>query len=323
MHEHPVPNLEDLHLFNAFLVSLERAHVPLSLNSRNTDLASALSRMDRDAAVRHSKGESVASILADQQLCSHEYRDSLHAWVASGRDASAVEPLVQMGRWRSEVGQRLGDAALEVWIIWVLSTSVLLYMVHNLTPKLRGFYEVSDITPGPSFQLLESIYASWNLWAFAFAAIALLSLWFWRRSMAHSALRWIPKRAQIVRGFFQSATASAPAFESARMAGVPSGPEPTSRTAPGDASRAKLPRWSKAVHLVGWAKDQSCATANAGSAWSLISQLYAQTSRHRAVIGISWLPAILAALTSGCLVLAIGLSLFRPLVETLMKVVSP
>jgi hypothetical protein len=300
--------LEDILAFNALLASMSKAGVPVYLRGLTGDGARSLDRINVAVAQRIGSGDTLEAILESCQSLGSEYVETLHAWVASGRDANAIEPLVRMGQWENQVTTEFGFSLFDMWIVWVLASSSLLFMVWNLTPKLEGMYAASGLVPGPAFRALAFVHSTiWIGWIVC-GAITIGSLLLWRWMGSRVGLSCVPFRSKILQWLRQSAVAGwmrqsrgpeteiVPRVDSEDVSGVLSGP---------------MARWGLERFGLGRERGQSMA---------LVAEFYRDQSVGKSMLGLEWMPVTMGTLLGGAVVLGLGLSLFAPMVELLYAV---
>lgn len=296
--------LEDILAFNALLASMSKAGVPVYLRGLTGDGARSLDRINVAVAQRIGSGDTLEAILESCQSLGSEYVETLHAWVASGRDASAIESLVRMGQWENQVKTEFGFSLFDMWIVWVLASSSLLFMVWNLTPKLEGLYTVSGLVPGPAYRALAFVHSTIWFWCIVCAAITVGSLFLWRWVGSRVGLSCVPFRSKILQWLRQSAIAG----WVRKSRGEDS--EPGRRVDSVELS-SSLARWGQERFGTGRERGQSMA---------LVSEFYRTQSSRKSILGLEWMPVMVSTLLGGAVVLGLGLSLFAPMVELLYAV---
>lgn len=296
--------IEDVLAFNALLASMSQAGIPVYLSGLTGDGTRSLDRINATVAQRIGSGDTLESILQSCQSLGGEYTETLQAWVASGRDANAIEPLVRMGQWEDQVTTELGFSLFDMWIIWVLASSSLLFMVWNLTPKLEGLYEVSGLVPGPAYRALALVHSTIWIWWIVCVAITIGSLLLWRWVGARVGLSCVPFRSKILRWLRHSAVVGW--LQKSRGPDSERGSRVES-----DVLSSSLVRWGQERFGLGRERGQSMA---------LVAEFYRAQSARKSVLGLEWMPVTVCTLLGGALVLGLGLSLFAPMVELLFAV---
>jgi hypothetical protein len=307
--EAPEIQLKDVLSFNERLVALAKAGIPIALEPDPSDIEGSAQRISATFGIRAGHGESIESILATEPSLSPEYRDALRAWVLLDKSMVAAQPLVNTGRWRQSSETGFGYSLCSAWIVWMLASLALLMMIWNLTPKLRGFYDVAHLAPGPGLLWLEWVYAQWALWCLAVAVLAiglpLLGLWGMRRSW----FAWLPLRSKLFAQWRRS--------EEARVASLAvSGAH---AMLIGDSSQPPSP-------MLAWALQQSresTGSKDASEPFQLVANLYRSGNEQGIQRIQAWIPTAIGLAIGGLVVLALGLALFWPMFELIIALCEP
>jgi len=309
--------LADVLAFNERLLAISKAGVPVLLTGDPSDLPGVIERMNGRIALRVGRGGSMAEILTSEPELNAPYRQALTDWVVLGRSMVAAEPVVGVGRWRRLARDRFVSTFGGLWFLWVFASLGFVAMVANLTPKLRGFYDVAGLEPGAGFRVLEKVEANLLVIALMAIGISLISIFLWRWISAYSSLRWVPKSTSVATQACRAAAArDAFACLQNRNGITPD----TFRWMQGqllesgeDANRKE----TSLGEMMGWALRSSEDPKAIASSLLLVSDVQHSQLAWMEKRGIAWLPLLVYQLVGGFIVLASGLMLFWPLVELL------
>jgi hypothetical protein len=312
MLEAPAIRFEDVLVFNERLVGIAKAGVPVLFEHNPNDLEGSLQRINSQIAVRAGRGEAIEAILKTESDCSPEYRDALHAWVLLQGSMLAAEPLVAAGRWRQGTMSKFHASLCKLWIVWMMASISLLFMIWNLTPKLMGVYDVSHLTYRPGMHFLILIYSQLRWWVALTVVISVAIPFLVRWQSRRARLFWLPMRSKLFRMLRRSQAA-----ETASQVALDTGE---------DASVAISEE--KSSPLMEWAM-QSAETERAGASSSqadslqLVSEIYRAESKRTQKLSQGWVPGSIGMLVAALIVLGLGLALFAPMVELLIALCEP
>ena len=204
-------SLEDLQVFNAEILALVQAGVPIELGLRSIaeDSAGALQRLTSDVAERMERGASLAEAL---EACGDRiprlYRDLVQAGLQANRLPTALEAVADLLEQLIEVRGRIGIALLYPLMVLSLGYVVFLMFVWMVVGVLQ--LALQDIV-APSYGLTEMLLAlrnSWILWIWIPPLlISLAVIWWFRlgRSQMIDAtnplqgLNWLPGVSAVLR----------------------------------------------------------------------------------------------------------------------------
>ncbi|MCU0709360.1 MAG: hypothetical protein MUF23_13810 [Pirellula sp.] len=214
---------------------------------------------------------------------SEEYREALKNYVVLGGSIEAAQSLVQSGSWYDRNRTRFSISLLGTWIVWVLAGIAWIGLIAIITPQLKSLYEVTHAQPGPAFAWLEFFETHLWLWVTGLVAVTIFAPLLWRVGIQRSNLSWLPFRRRVLSKLHASGQKH---IESLRA----------EQQHADIATRQTLDAWASAL----------------------------ETEAHRAGAGVqAWVPAWIAAILGGLIVLAVGVVVFWPLLEYLIAICQP
>jgi len=310
--------IEDVLEFNEQLRSIESMRVPIGLGFEfgKESLSNQLMKISSSLTIQQVRGKSIELALAEDRSIPNQYRVSLISWARSGRSFHAVQPLVEIGRWRRDAVSQVNSTLLEPLILLVLVYCGFVCLMWSLIPNLESVYSQIHKPPGVSLSIMSSIRASAMWWGPVVPILIVGILAVWKRTVAHANLSWIPEsflETQAVRKANQ-ADSLACLIESGL--GSASATELTNGTAnaPSPTTLSPLARWASGI------EDRPSIQVDA---LRCVTRIYRDTLQYQLIRWSRWYSIAIGTLIGGSLVLALGVCLFAPIIELLYTLVLP
>lgn len=310
------PTLDDVLLFNDYLLKLSHAGVPIELDGTGAkeDLLERLSKINSCFAMGIARGNSVRQILESNQQLPPEYRSSLSTWLFCDQSPDAFKALSDCAISRRALQKLVGYSMLQPMLLFVLVYLGFLFMLWFLAPKINALAQQIHATPGWGLWFLNSATQTMWLWAVLVPLLITAGILIWRQQRSHWGYLWVPGRRVIADSIFKANRADSMAnliahdftVEQARNASVP----PVSKL-------------DRAQPLLQWAVGSDVASEERVNALKASAQTYRKLAQLRSSRLVAWFPIFFGAIFGGGLVLFYGLSLFAPMVELLISLTQP
>ena len=307
------PKLDDVLLFNDYLLKLADAGIPVSLdgNGVNEELLEKLSKINSMFAMSVARGSTVRQVVETAPGVPVAYRCALMQWLYCGRTPEALETLSEVGIGRSRRERIMQSALLNPLILLGIAfLGFLLWMVF-VGPNLKSLSVQIGAKPGVGLQFLELARQTAWLWGIGIPVLVCLALLAWFQMRSRMRFGWIPGRRNIDNSVMLAGHAAGLGNMMQHNFSVKQANE-----AIGPVAIHSV----KTNSMLDWALGTEMTDGERANALAATAKAYRVLARWRAMRVEYWFPAILGALFGGVIVLAYGLSLFEPLIELLTSI---
>ena len=324
------PKLDDVLAFNATLLKLAKAGVPIALDfsGKTEDLSGSLDKINSEIAIGMARGMTLRQVLESDAALPSQYRSSLLTWLYCDESPEALTALSDCAGGRREIQRVVNIAFLQPLILLGMVYLGFLFLVLQLEPKLRAIHFQIGSTPALGMQWLTLLKQSIWIWGTAVPPLVVLDLLIWTRYRT----RWSLFRFPVRKGVFEAiqranyAKGFANLLEhehSVEQTGMMLGDFPSDRASqngqPAETGTAPIGM----PPLLKWAFGNDVSPEDRATALHFSALAYRDLAQSRASQWRSWLPVLMGSLLGGLLVLAFGLSLFGPMIELLTSLTHP
>ncbi len=310
------PKLDDVLLFNDYLLKLSHAGVPIGLDGSGTtsNLLDELTKINSRFAMGVARGSSIREILESNEGLSIQYRSALSTWLYCDRSPDALTALSECAASRNDMQKLVGYAMLQPLILLLLVYFGMISMLVFLAPKMQAVSNQIRATPGLGLRFLSFAMQTMWLWTLAVPLLVVLGIMIWRQNRSRWSYFWFPGRRSIAEAIQQANYADGIANlmehdHSKSRARELMSLEPSSQT-----HMTPLMQWAFGSEV----RDEERANALYASAQAFRNLAQSRSNRFTA-----WLPIFFGAIFGGGLVLFYGLSLFAPMIELLLSLSQP
>ncbi len=310
------PKLDDVLLFNDYLLKLARVGIPVGLDMADDEnrLPEKLNSINSHFALAVARGSTVRQVLESSQELPSTYRDALAVWLYCDHSPDAFKPLSECANGNREMRRLMEYSVLQPLVLLTLVYAGFLFLVLSLGPKMDALSQQIHATPGWGLRFLA--FAMQGIWIWTIAVPLLIAITFlvWKRLGSRWKFLWIPGRKGIA-DFVQKAS-HAEGLANLLEHGV------------GDASTQSAvaiqeARGAKASPLLKWAFGGDIAKTERASALHASALAYRRVAESRSNRMHAILPILFGSLFGGAVVLFYGLSLFAPMIELLFSLTRP
>ncbi len=313
------PKLDDVLLFNDYLLKLVCAGVPIGLDGKGAteDLLDIISKINSSFAMGVAKGDSVRQILESSQELPCQYRSALSTWLFCDQSPDALKALNDCASGRRDMQKLLGFSMLQPLILSVLVYLGFLLTLLYLAPKINAISQQMHASPGLGLRFLT--FATQTMWLWSIAVPLLISLGFclWLRYRSEWSYLWLPGRQGIADliGKANYADSVANLIEHNFS-------EVQARTRIGSLEN-HVAKVRPMPPMLQWAFGSDVGNGERANALHASASAYRNLaqSRLRRLNGL--FPVLFSAVLGGALVLLYGLSLFGPMIELLHSLSHP
>ncbi len=309
------PKLDDVLLFNDYLLKLAQAGVPIGLDtSGDTEgLLEKLSKINSHFAIGIAGGSSVRQMLETSQELPSTYRTSLSTWLFCDQSPDAIKSLSDCASGRRDMQKLVGYSTLQPLILAVLVYMGFLFLLVTLWPKMHALSQQIRATPGWGLSFLAFAMQTIRLWAVAVPLLILITFLIWRRQRAHWSFSWLPGR----RGIAESIQ------KANYLDGLANLMEHNySDSQASNAIGSRDIEAAKDSPLMQWALGDGVESTERANALHASAGVYRRLAQSRSDRLRTLFPIFLGAFVGGGLVLFYGLSLFVPMIEILLSLTS-
>ncbi len=310
------PKLDDVLLFNDYLLKLALAGVPIGLDGTGApnDLLEKLTKINSRFAMGIARGGSVREILESNEDWPSQYRSALSTWLFCDRSPKALTALSECADGRNDMEKLVSFSLLQPLMLFVLVYLGLLSMLFFLAPKMVALSNQIHAAPGLGLRFLTiAMQTMWN-WGIAVPLLVLIGMMVWRYTRLRWTYLWFPGRRRI-----------ADAIQKANYA------ESMANLIEHDHSEsqarnlvAPLPsNFANTTPILNWALGSDVSEGERASALHATAQAYRNLAQSRTNRLFAWFPVFFSAIFGGALVLLYGLSLFAPMIELLLSLSRP
>ena len=324
------PKLDDVLAFNATLLKLANAGVPIALDvsGRTEDLSGSLDKINSGIAIGMARGMTLRQILESDPELPSQYRSSLLTWLYCAESPEALTALSDCAGGRREIERVVNIAFMQPLILLGMVYLGFLFLVLQLEPKLQAIHFQIGSAPALGMQWLTMLRKSIWIWGTAVPLLIGLDLVIWTRHRSRWSLRRFPgrkgvfeaiQRANYAEGFANLLEHDHSVEQSGMMLGAFPSDQATRKLQTTEASttHAGMPP------LLKWAFGNGVSPEDRASALHFSALAYRDLAQSRASQWRSWLPVLVGSLLGGVLVLGFGLSLFGPMIELLTSLTRP
>lgn len=324
------PKLDDILAFNAILLKLANAGVPIALDvsGSNDDLSGLLDKINSGIAIGMARGMTVRQVLESGTELPSQYRSSLLTWLYCDESPEALTALSDCAGGRREIERVVNIAFLQPLILMGMVYLGFLFLVLQLEPKLQAIHFQIGSAPALGMQWLTMLRQSIWFWGTAIPLLVVLKLVIWTRHRSDWSLHRFPGRKgvfdAIQRANYAESFAKLLEHEhSVEHAGMMLGDLPGNQTMRNVRANETSTTPTGMPPLLKWAFSNDVIPEDRGTALNFSALAYRDLAQSRASQWRSWIPALMGALLGGLLVLGFGLSLFGPMIELLISLTRP
>ena len=324
------PKLDDVLAFNATLLKLASAGVPIALDvsGRTEDLSGSLDKISSGIAIGMARGISLRQVLESDPELPSQYRSSLLTWLYCNESTDAFTALSDCAGGRRETERVVNIAFLQPLILLGMVYLGFLFLVLQLEPKLQAVRFQIGSAPAWGIQWLTMLRQSIWIWGTAIPLLIVLDLVIWSRHRTRWSLLRFPGR----RGVFQAIQRANYAESFANLLEHEHTVEQASMMLgdfPNDNATRNMQEAETSTTRIGmppllkWAFGNDVSPEERATALHCSALAYRDLAQSRASEWRSWLPVLMGAILGGVLVLGFGLSLFGPMIELLTSLGRP
>ncbi len=324
------PKLDDVLAFNAILLKLAKAGVPIALDVSGwtDDLPGSLDKINSGIAIGMARGMTLRQVLESDPELPSQYRSSLLTWLYCDEPPEALTALSDCAGGRREIERVVNIAFLQPLILLGMVYLGFLFLVLQLEPKLQAIHFQIGSAPALGMRWLTMLSQSIWIWGTAVPLLVVVDLVIWTRHRSRWSVRRFPgrkgvfeaiQRANYAEGFANLLKHEHSVEQTGIMLGGFPGDQATRivqtaeiRTAPNG-----MPP------LLKWAFGNDVSPEDRVTALHFSALAYRDLAQSRASQWRSWLPVLMGSLLGGVLVLGFGLSLFGPMIELLTSLTRP
>ena len=316
------PKLDDVLAFNATLLKLDLAGIPMGLgiDTESKPLGDRLSAINAKIAMDVARGSTVRQVLDSDHELPSLYRSSLKTWLYCGNSPDALKALSECGDSRRNIERLMSFAIVQPLILLVLAYFGFLYLLFGVVPKLQSISLQIGSSPGFGLQcLMQAKQVVWPLAVLGPVVIAFCLL-AWNNNRTKWSMGWLPGRMAISESIRKANYADTVSnlleqgySEEQALASVGE----LNGGLKAEATKAALPPFLR------WALGDAVKSEDRIDALQFSARGYREIALKRAGQLRSWIPVLVGSLFGGAIVLVFGLSLFGPMIELLTALTRP
>ena len=324
------PKLDDVLAFNATLLKLANAGVPIALDvsGRTEDLSGSLAKINSGIAIGMARGMTLRQVLESDPELPSQYRSSLLTWLYCDQSTEALAALSDCASGRREIERGVNIAFFQPLILLGMVYLGFLFLVLQLEPKLQAIHFQIGSTPAWGMQWLTMLRQFVWIWGTAVPLLIVLDLVILSRHRSRWSLFRFPgwrgvleaiQRANYAEGFANLIEHE----HSVEQAGMMLGDIPSDRATRNLQAAETSTTPIGMPSLLKWAFGNDVSPEDRATALHCSALAYRDLAQSRASQWWSWLPVLMGSLLGGILVLGFGLSLFGPMIELLTSLSRP
>jgi len=324
------PKLDDVLAFNATLLKLASAGVPiaLDLSGRTEDLSRSLDKINSGIAIGMARGITLRQILESDPELPSQYRSSLLTWLYCDESIEALTALSDCAGGRREIERVVNIAFLQPLILFGMVYLGFLFLVLQLEPKLQAIHFQIGSAPALGMQWLTMLRQSIWIWGTAVPLLVVSGLVIWTRHRSRWSLLRFPGRKNVFEAIQRANYAEGFANllkheHSVEQAGMMLGDFPSDQATRNMQAAETSTTPIGMPPLLKWAFGNDVSSEDRAIALHFSALAYRDLAQSRASHWRSWLPVLMGAILGGVLVLGFGLSLFGPMIELLTSLTRP
>jgi len=259
-------------------------------------------------------GPNLESEIAKESPLAANYQSALEIWLRCDRSPVALDSMTAMAIRNQSSHRTLSLALVQPIVLLVVAYLSLIYISSSTIPKIEAIYQQLEKPPGFGLWVMSWIRSSMPVWIIIIPTLA----------AAWIVYRWVKPDSITQSGLFQTNqkyTYLQNAIDSNQLAELLAY----------DCSLAESKSLIVPVHpsvstgtspLLSWAISEKSSPSKVNQLRS-VSRTYRFLDQLRVQQYRSWLPALVIGAFGGAIVLAIGLSVFVPVVELLRDLSMP
>lgn len=310
------PKLDDVLLFNDYLLKLARVGIPIGLEMDGDEnrLPEKLNNINSHFALAVARGSTIRQVLDSSQELPSTYRDALAVWLYCDHSPDAFKPLSECANGNREMRRLMEYSVLQPLVLLTLVYAGFLFLVLSLWPKMDAMSQQIHATQGWGLRFLA--FAMQSIWIWTIAVPLLIAILFliWKQQRSRWKFMWIPGRKGIAESVQKAGYAESLAnLLEHRVCDSPMQ----------NAVALQEPRGKKTSALLQWALGGDIANTERASALHASARAYRRLAESRSNKMRTILPILFGSLFGGAVVLFYGLSLFAPMIELLFSLTRP